>query len=315
MIGGFLFYVYEYLIDGEKMSSKQDNQLIAAYKGVLPIGDLLIDCAVLSDGTRVLTATSIFNAFDRARKGVNDRAILDDGTKLPPFIAAKSLLPYVTDNIKKWSAGIVYLDGEKTFEGYPAEMLPEICGMYLKARRDNSLHETQIKSAIQAEIILEAFAKVGIIALIDEATGFQVDRKKDALRFLLQQYVEDGMRAWLKTFPDSFFDQLDKLYGNPRTTSRSRPQYYGKFINKHIYNPIEFGYVKQELDKLNITDNGTRKARFHQWLTNHGRTTLIHQIGRVQALMEINSDIETFESMISRQKSLSIAPELFENLN
>ena len=102
---------------------------------------------------------------------------------------------------------------------------------------------------------------------------------------------------------------------NPKTTSRSRPQYYGGFINTYVYKPIENGYVKAELDKLNITDEGKRKARFHQWLTDEGRSILIHQIGRVQGLMEMCSGIEEFKKAAKRQKSISVAPYLFEEMN
>ena len=49
--------------------------------------------------------------------------------------------------------------------------------------------------------------------------------------------------------------------------------------------------MKNKLDELNITDEGKRKARFHQWLTDEGRTVLIHQIGRVQGLMEDFVDV------------------------
>lgn len=90
--------------------------------------------------------------------------------------------------------------------------------------------------------------------------GFQYNRKKDALRFLLQQYIVDEMQKWLKRFTDEFFEELDKLYENEKTTSRNCPMYYDKLINEYIYNPIENDYVKQELDIKNITDEEKRKT-------------------------------------------------------
>src|SRR3546814_4436986 len=94
-----------------------------------------------------------------------------------------------------------------------------------------------------------------------------------------------------------------------------RPQYYGHFINKYIYAPIENGYVKAELDKLNITDEGKRKARFHQWLTEEGRTILIRQIGRVEGIMEMCEDIDHFKNVAARQKAMSVALYLFNEMN
>ncbi len=189
------------------------------------------------------------------------------------------------------------------------------CGVWLAARRADDLHPSQEHLAKQAEVLIEAFAKVGIIALVDEATGCQLDRKLYALRLLLNKYIADGLQKWLHTFPDTFFAELNRLYGNLKTSSRSRPQYYGRFINKYVYDPIENGYVKAELDKLNITDAGKRKARFHQWLTDEGRTILIRQIGRVEGIMEMCDDIDHFKTVAARQRTISVAPYLFDEMN
>ena len=83
----------------------------------------------------------------------------------------------------------------------------------------------QVHLAEKAEILQSAFAKVGIVALIDEATGFQQDRRHDALRMLLGKYIAEGLQKWIHTFPDSFFAEPDRLYHNDPTTSKSRPQY------------------------------------------------------------------------------------------
>lgn len=288
--------------------------LPAKYSGHLPIGELYIDCAVLSDNTRVLTATSVFDAFDRARKGMNKRLEVD-GTNIPPFLAAKNLKSYITKDVIEWAKPIEYIDGNQKKIGYAARLLPVMCKIYLDARRDNVLTASQKKLADKSEILLTAFAQVGIDALVDEATGFQYSRKHDALRVLLEQYIADGMRKWVKTFPDTFFEQLDRLYENKPTTSQKRPQYYGKFINTYIYQPLEHGYVKTTLDKLNITDNGKRKARFHQWLSDNGRDVLIRQLGKTEMLMEMSDDLESFKKTAKKKKQTSIAPYLFEEMN
>ncbi|MCK5113899.1 MAG: hypothetical protein KAR11_03975, partial [Phycisphaerae bacterium] len=193
-------------------------------------------------------------------------------------------------------------------------ILPDMCELYLKARREGVLTSAQEKLALQSELLLSSFAKVGIAALIDEATGYQYDRQYNALRILLQQYIKEGMQKWVKRFPDKFFEELDKLYNNPKTKATKRPQYYGKFINKYVYEPLENGFVKQELDKVNIRDDGKRKARFHQWLTEFGVNQLTIQLGRVLGVMEISPNLRKFKDTISRQKQLSIQPALFDDL-
>jgi len=294
--------------------SDEEVLLKAIYQGSLPIGDATLDCAVLEDGTRVLSATSIFNAFGRSRKGMNGRLEID-GTKIPPFLAAKNLESLITQDVIDRTKLITYIDGTKKKQGYAATLLPRMCQIYLDARRKDLLLQSQEKLAIQAEILLSAFAMVGIDALVDEATGYQHDRKHDALSLLLSKYISEGLQKWMLTFPDSFFAELDRLYSNESTSSRKRPQYYGKFINKYVYDPIEHGYLKKELDNLNIKEDGKRRARFHQWLNDNGRNILIHQIGRVQGLMETCPNIDKFKKASQKQKDISIAPYLFDEMN
>ncbi|SFT22509.1 P63C domain-containing protein [Acinetobacter bohemicus] len=286
----------------------------ALLSGPLPIAGTELQCAVLDDETRVLSASSIFTAFGRPRKGINSRMEIT-GVKIPPFLASNNLRPYLTEDILKRLKLISYDDGGKIKSGYNAELLVDMCEVYLQARRDDKLMESQFKLAVQAEILQSAFARVGIAAIVDEATGYQKVRTNDALRLLLVRYVAEGLQKWMKTFHDSFFHQLDRLYGNEKTTSRARPMYYGKFINKYIYDPLENGYIKTELDKLNITDEGKRKARFHQWLNVDGRDSLIRQISRVEARMELFPDIEEFKQAEIRQKAISVAPYLFDEMN
>jgi hypothetical protein len=99
---------------------------------------------------------------------------------------------------------------------------------------------------------------------------------------------------------------MDRLYKNPITRPTKRPLYYGKFINKYIYEPLEDGYVKQDLDKKNITDEGRRRARFHQWLTEFGVNQLTIQMGRVLGIMEISPNLRRFKENIQRQSGLSV---------
>lgn len=292
----------------------------ALYEGKLPIGDIDLDCAVLNDGVRVLSERAVHRSFNSKRGGSHWLRIKEnpDEAHLPSFLSAKNIRPFISEGlVEALSFPIKYLssNGLTPANGIKAELMPDICAVWLEARRAGVLTPSQEPFAIQAEILMSAFAKVGIISLIDEATGYQYDRTNDALRLLLSRYVAEGLQKWLKMFPDAFFAQLDKLYHNAPTTPRSRPKYYGGFINKYVYGPIENGYVKAELDKLNITDKGKRIARFHQWLTDEGKSILTLQLGKVQGLMEVCPDIEYFKNVVKKQKNISIAPYLFEDMN
>lgn len=295
--------------------SPQSKLPIARYTGTLALGDNEIGCAVLEDGTRLLTQSDMMRALGRARQA-KGRGFYDADVNLPAFLTAKNLKDFIPKDLYVTSSQIEFAmpNGQKAF-GYKAELLPQVCEVYLEARDAGALKPQQEHVARQADILIRSLAKVGIVALVDEATGYQRDRGHDALRLLLEKYIAQGLQKWIHTFPDSFFAELDRLYDNAPTTPRSRPQYYGKFINKYVYDPIEHGYVKTELDKLNITDEGKRKARFHQWLTDEGRTILTRQIGKVEGIMEMCQDIEHFKTVARRQKAISVAPYLFDEMN
>jgi len=285
----------------------------AMYRGNLPIGSLELDCYVLDNEIRILSSSAIFKAFDRPQRGsrkIDSFEVNGEVITLPPFLASKTLFHLIKSDLLELITPVEFLDGEVIKKGYKAEILPKICSLYLEARRENLLQTGQKKLAIQAEILLLAIANVGIIALIDEATGFQYDRKKDALRILLEKYIADGMQKWItKRFPDKFFEELDRLYENEKTTSRARPQYYGLFINSYVYKPIEDGWVKSKLNELNITDEGKRKARFHQWLSQFGIDQLEKQIWRVLGTMEACNNLDECKLKLARQNGLTIIEE------
>ncbi len=279
----------------------------------LKIGDTELICSVLDDenNTRLINTSAVFEAFDRPRKGQNKRLEIDN-FQIPPFLAAKNLQPFISQELIGMLKQVEYLDGTKIAKGYNARILPKLCSVYLDARRAGELISSQENIAAKAEILQSALSEIGIIALVDEATGFQYSRKYDALRLLLEQYINEGIQKWVKRFPDDFFIELDKIYNNPKTTSRTRPKYYGNFINLYVYEPIEKGYLKQELNKLNINDDGKRKARFHQWLSEFGAQQLTLQIGGVLSILRISSNLDKFKQNMRKQQGLSIQPSLFE---
>jgi len=299
-----------------KSSGKTKNDYpIARYSGTISIGNSEIGCAVLEDGTRLLTQSDMMRALGRSRQA-KGRGFYDADVNLPAFLTAKNIKDFIPNDLYVTSSQIEFVmpTGHKAF-GYKAELLPQVCEVYLEARDAGVLLQSQMHVAQQADILIRSLARVGIAALVDEATGYQLDRGHDALRLLMEKYIVEGLQKWIQMFPDTFFAELDRLYDNAPTTPRSRPQYYGRFINKYVYDPIEHGYVKAELDKLNITDEGKRKARFHQWLTDEGRTILTRQIGKVEGIMEMCEDIEHFKRVARRQKSVSVAPYLFDEMN
>jgi hypothetical protein len=98
---------------------------------------------------------------------------------------------------------------EREVKGLPADLMIDICRNMIRAleasvrpKRGVKLTNRQAEIAVKASMFLAACAKVGLDALIDEATGNQYERAEDALQVKLRAYLAEEMRKWEKTFPD-----------------------------------------------------------------------------------------------------------------
>ncbi|WP_150460367.1 hypothetical protein [Nesterenkonia ebinurensis] len=115
--------------------------------------------------------------------------------KVPPFLAAKNLQKYASDDLRsKWGAVRYRLPNGGQAYGYNAEILPEVCEIYLAASEDEAILSSQKASAKAAGIIMRGLARVGITALVDEATGYQEVRARNELQLILEEFVQAELR-------------------------------------------------------------------------------------------------------------------------
>ena len=78
------------------------------YVGILKIGkDVEIDCAVLEDGTRVLSRAGFVRAIGRTGK-VKGGAEYEPESKLPVFLGADNLKPFVDNDLSSNSNPIFF---------------------------------------------------------------------------------------------------------------------------------------------------------------------------------------------------------------
>lgn len=128
--------------------------------------------------------------------------------------------------------------------GYEATILADICDVILAARQvPGALHQQQAHIADRCEILVRGFARVGIIALIDEATGFQRDRAKDALSKILEAFIAKELQPYVQTFPPEFYQELFRLRGMeyPTASGSVRPRYFGVLTNDIVYKRLAPG--------------------------------------------------------------------------
>ncbi|MCH2456706.1 MAG: P63C domain-containing protein [Henriciella sp.] len=180
-------------------------------------------------------------------------------------------------------------------------MLPKICDVYLKARDANSLHPSQVPMSIQADIIMRGLATVGIVALIDEATGYQKDRANDALAQIMEAFVAKELQAWVKTFPDEYYEELHRLRNleYPPEKIGKWPQYFGVITNDIVYDRLAPG-IKDALKASVPKDvSGRHKTQLHRKLTKElGHPKLKEYMASLITIMKLSSDYDDFKEKL-----------------
>lgn len=271
----------------------------ATHEGLLDIGVHSLTVAVLEDGTRLLSSRSFLTALGRPWKGTYRR------TERPNFIDANNLNQFVSKELLDVLEPVEYLTmrGLKAV-GYKAELLPLVCDVYLAARASGKLHPRQEDAAKQAEILVRSLSKLGIIALVDEATGYQKVRARDELQKILAGYIAAELLPWAKRFPDSFYEELHRVRGwKYAPGSNARNAYIGKLTNTLIYKQLPKG-VLDELRHKNPRDPITkrRKRTHHEHLTSDvGHPHLDKQIVAVTTLLSVSDDWAEFARLFTRK--------------
>lgn len=277
----------------------------AEYRGELQIGDIAIPCAVLNNGNRIISEHGVNSTLGTAG-GKNYRlrqAQASDDGPLPLFIASKALKPFIGETFSEEDlAPIEYLDGGKINRGYSAAILPKVCEVWLKAKDAGALQGSQLPKAKKAEILMRGLAHVGIIALVDEATGFQRDREKNALAKILEAFVAKELQPYLKTFPPEYYEQLFRLYGYKFPPENKRPQwrpaYFGKITNNVVYARLA-PELLPELKKC--ASSMEKKTKLHQWLSSDtGHPKLKEHLASIVTLLKISGNKDEFFRLVDR---------------
>ncbi len=273
----------------------------ATHDGSLKIGDSILPCAVVEDGTRLLTQEGFLKAIGRSGKPAVGRGSVVE--KVAPFLALDNLKPFVNKELESSTYPIQFkpVQGSRAW-GYRAELLPKVCEVYLKARDAGVLLKNQEKFAKACDVLMRALAHVGILALVDEATGYQETRDRKALQAILDAFFAKELAAWTKTFPNEFYHELFRLRGwNWQSKSGHRPRRAGKDTKDIVYARLAPGVLTQ-LEKKNPPDeNWHRRARHHQWLSEDiGNPALAQHLHAVMALMRASENWGKFKLMLDQ---------------
>lgn len=277
----------------------------------LEIGGVKLECYVLDDAdkTRIITAGAAgvglgFHPASASARLVN----LVTSERITSFVN-KELLDQLQTPIR-----FKYPSSNIVGSAYPATILADICDAILAARKDGKLQAQQMHIAAQAEILVRGFARVGIVALIDEVTGYQRDRKRDALAAILEKFVSKEMRPWLKTFQLDFFEELCRVWGYAMPEKPGAyPPVFAHVIRNIVYDRLAPG-VRSQLQELKKKKGG----KMHQWLTgNAGYSDLTRHLGELTMLLRMTPDgkKEQFLENLDKFKPVLTIDELVDASN
>jgi hypothetical protein len=166
----------------------------------LKFGDISIACAVLDDGQRVLVQRSTANALGVKGSGAywTKKRQDKEGALLPEYVSANYLEPFISEETRKSLLKTVTYKNKKgeMAEALPAENLAAICDIWIQADQKGAVKESGKNAAKIAYIIMRGLATVGIIALVDEATGYQVTMTFRIILIFLSEIGAAGL-FWL----------------------------------------------------------------------------------------------------------------------
>lgn len=265
-------------------------------QGVLKIADIELPCHVLDDKRRVLTQAGMISSLGMSQG--SGGASAGGGDRLTNFLTTKSVSPYVSANVYPLITGpIIFLTSSGTAAyGYEATLLPDICDAVLHARQEGKLQKQQQHIARQCEVLVRSFAKVGIIALIDEATGYQRIREKFALQLKFQAFIADELQDWALVFPQEFWFELARLEGI-NYSAKSRPLRWGKYIMMFVYDAIDKDIGKMLREK---NPNPHFGENHHQWLKQFGKDKVHDQLQRVITIMKLCKNMDEFKANFAK---------------
>lgn len=217
-----------------------------------------VDCYVLADKRRVIAQRGVVRALtsdgagaDSGVEGGNIRRYLD---RLPEKYGFPGVGPSVVQFVTPSGA---------TGRGITAEQFYDILVAYSEAADLGEItHPGQLRIAANCNRLVRACGKLGIVALVDEASGYQAERAPDELQTLVARYLRDDPGDWNLLWDRKVVQRLCDLYGVERR-GKLFPAFAGNVIGR-IYDLILPPEVSEAVRERNGAGD-ERKGKLHQF--------------------------------------------------
>ncbi|WP_194863365.1 P63C domain-containing protein [Myxococcus sp. AB036A] len=282
-----------------------DRPVQATHAGTINIVGSEFICANLPDGRRVISEKHVMEALDRGYSGYySQRDAQSGGEAVPRILSPKALRPFfpTDESALQLLQPIAFLPppgqqkqaihGKQVLKGINAEALAVVCEIWLKARDSGALTgEAQLRTAAKADILIRGLARIGIVALVDEATGFQRERARNALAEVLEAFVTTELAKWEKTFGDDFYREMFRIRGWDPNDFLKRPGVVGRWTTDIVYKRLAPGVLQRLQEVIPRDSKGRLKFHLHRGLTrDKGYMSLKEHLSSVTTIMRLTRD-------------------------
>ncbi|MGA8840895.1 MAG: P63C domain-containing protein [Candidatus Aquilonibacter sp.] len=261
----------------------------------LSIGGTRVACYVLDNGERVLSQRGFFDALGITSRGKEMERLISHA-RLDLYLSAEAI------NALLHPIRFKQPRGGKLANSYSAPLLIDVCNAILTSRDKRTCSDVYAETIIRSDVMVRAVAKVGIVALVDEATGYEKERAANSLAQILEAFIAKELQPYVMTFPAEFYSELFRLRGLPFPTGKvQRPQFFGHLTNDIIYRRLAPG-VLDELKRVSPKNaKGKRKGKLFQMLTaNIGYPKLREHMGAVVTMMQLTKTYQDFKVVLDR---------------
>jgi len=199
---------------------------------------------------------------------------------------------------QKLSQPLDFQWGSSGAHGFDVTLLVDVCRAIIEV--EPKLDRQQQHVATQAHVILNASAKAGIKGLVYALAGYNPTAEEVINAF--KNYVQEEAKKYEKEFPPELYQAWYRLYKIPPIQGRGRPWEFKTLTVNHIYAPLaKSNGMILELTRALKANDGDRKKKLFQFLSEVGTRALRMHLGRVLEMAEDSPDQATYEKKITKR--------------
>jgi hypothetical protein len=284
------------------------------HHGIWNLGSLEIECHVLDTEERIIAQQGAAQLFlgpngQSGNLGISIDRLLSKINELSGVAnrPKTSIKQYLTINKIKGLSGVanVFIPPWGGYAyGYKAEDVLSMARAFSYALKEGLLRRDQLHIGRNAFDILDACAEAGLVALIDEATGYQLIRDANDLEIRVNAFLRSNARDWQRLFSDDMWAEYARVYKDKWKRGDKRPPRGAmpSIIKNDIYGYVAGKDVIGVLKEWYATKGSKPKHgdNMHQYFSDKTVRAVIQRMGEVYGVLKSSDNKEQFRYKMNR---------------